>query len=49
MEAYKLEFMGNDVYFGLWLRSLVYLAGHAWVLGSIMEGYATGVMQTPCR
>lgn len=44
MEAYKLEFMGNDVYFGLWLRSLVYLAGHAWVLGSIMEGYTAGVM-----
>lgn len=41
-EAYNLEFMGDDVYLGLWLRSLVYFVGHAWVLGSIMEGYATG-------
>ncbi|KAL4067900.1 glycosyltransferase family 50 protein [Scleroderma yunnanense] len=43
-EAYKLEFMGDNVYFSLWLRSLVYFAGHAWVLGRIMQGYATGAM-----
>ncbi|KAG6376473.1 glycosyltransferase family 50 protein [Boletus reticuloceps] len=44
-EAYKLEFLGESVFFGLWLRSLLYVGGHAWVLGSIMEGYALGVTQ----
>ncbi|KAF8557284.1 glycosyltransferase family 50 protein [Imleria badia] len=43
-EAYKLEFLGEDVFFGLWLRSLLYVGGHAWVLGNIMTGYALGVM-----
>lgn len=43
-EAYKLEFLGEDVFFGLWLRSLLYVGGHAWVLGNVMEGYALGVM-----
>ncbi|KAG2111690.1 glycosyltransferase family 50 protein [Suillus discolor] len=38
-EAYKLEFLGDDVFFGLWVRSLVYVVGHAWVLGVIMSGY----------
>ena len=38
-EAYKLEFLGDDVFFGLWVRSLVYVAGHAWVLAAIMSGY----------
>lgn len=41
-EAYKLEFLGEDVFFGLWLRSLLYVAGGAWVLGGIMDGYARG-------
>lgn len=38
-EAYKLEFLGDDVFLGLWVRSLVYVVGHAWVLGVIMSGY----------
>jgi len=38
-EAYKLEFLGDNVFFGLWVRGLVYVAGHAWVLGTIMSGY----------
>ena len=42
-EAYKLEFLGEDVFFSLWLRSLLYVGGHAWVLGSVMAGYALGV------
>jgi phosphatidylinositol glycan class M len=41
-EAYKLEFLGEPVFFNLWLRSLVYVVGHTWVLGKIMEGYAAG-------
>lgn len=43
-EAYKLEFLGHDVFFGLWLRSLLYVGGHAWVLGNIMRGYAMGAI-----
>ncbi|KAG2157250.1 glycosyltransferase family 50 protein [Suillus clintonianus] len=50
-EAYKLEFLGDDVFFGLWVRSLLYVAGHAWVLGVIMSGYTPFVCnqhtQTP--
>lgn len=42
-EAYKLEFLGEDVFFNLWLRSLLYVGGHAWVLGNVMEAYAMGV------
>jgi len=42
-EAYKLEFLGEDVFLSLWLRSLLYVGGHAWVLGSIMEAYALAV------
>lgn len=39
-EAYKLEFLGEDVFFGLWVRSIIYLIGGAWVLGGIMSAYA---------
>jgi len=38
-EAYKLEFLGENVFLGLWLRGLVYVAGHSWVLAGIMQGY----------
>jgi phosphatidylinositol glycan class M len=38
-EAYKLEFLGGDVFFGLWVRSLIYVCGGAWVLGDIMHSY----------
>jgi len=37
-EAYKLEFLGDDVFFGLWVRGLLYVTGHAWVLGVIISG-----------
>lgn len=39
-EAYKLEFLGENVYFGLWIRSLVYVAGNCWVLAEIMDHYS---------
>jgi GPI mannosyltransferase 1 subunit M len=39
-EAYRLEFLGADVFFGLWVRSLIYVCGGAWVLGGIMDSYA---------
>ncbi|PFH45573.1 glycosyltransferase family 50 protein [Amanita thiersii Skay4041] len=38
-EAYKLEFLGENVFFGLWARSLVYVAGNCWVLAGVMDGY----------
>lgn len=38
-EAYKLEFLGQNVFFTLWQRSLVYVAGHSWVLAGIMSSY----------
>ncbi|KAG6865401.1 hypothetical protein C0991_002895 [Blastosporella zonata] len=39
-EAYKLEFLGRNVFFGLWVRSLVYVIGNVWVLGGIMGDYS---------
>jgi len=39
-EAYKLEFLGKDVFLGLWVRSLIYVCGGAWVLGEVMRSYA---------
>lgn len=38
-EAYRLEFLGQDVYFGLWVRGLVYVIGNCWVLAGIMQCY----------
>jgi len=40
-EAYKLEFLGQQVFFGVWIRSCIYLVGNAWVLKGIMEGYSS--------
>jgi len=39
MEAYKLEFLGEPVFYQLWVRSCVYVLGNAWVLKEIMIGY----------
>ncbi|EIW85091.1 glycosyltransferase family 50 protein [Coniophora puteana RWD-64-598 SS2] len=39
MEAYKLEFLGENVFRSLWARGLIYLLGNAWVLGVLIEGY----------
>ena len=38
-EAYKLEFLGENVFFGLWIRSLIYVVGNCWVLAGIMRAY----------
>ncbi|KAF8891347.1 glycosyltransferase family 50 protein [Infundibulicybe gibba] len=38
-EAYKLEFLGEQVFLGLWARSLVYVIGNCWVLQGVMTGY----------
>ncbi|KAI1794599.1 glycosyltransferase family 50 protein [Ganoderma leucocontextum] len=39
-EAYKLEFLGQNVFFGLWVRGLIYVVGNCWVLAGIMDAYA---------
>ncbi|KAH0583448.1 GPI mannosyltransferase 1 [Termitomyces sp. J132] len=39
VHAYQLEFLGQNVFFGLWVRSLVYVIGNTWVLGGIMSDY----------
>jgi len=39
-EAYRLEFLGQNVFFGLWIRGLVYVVGNCWVIASIMDAYA---------
>ena len=39
-EAYKLEFLAHNVFFGLWVRGLVYVIGNCWVLVGIMDAYA---------
>ena len=38
-EAYKLEFLGEDVFYGLWVRGLIYVLGNAWVLVQILASY----------
>ncbi|KAF6763833.1 GPI mannosyltransferase 1 [Ephemerocybe angulata] len=38
-EAYKLEFLGENVYFSLWVRGLIYVMGNCWVLVQIMKAY----------
>ncbi|KAJ7097765.1 glycosyltransferase family 50 protein [Mycena belliarum] len=38
-EAYKLEFLGQNVFLGLWCRGLLYVGGNCWVLAGIMDGY----------
>ncbi|KAJ7174010.1 glycosyltransferase family 50 protein [Mycena crocata] len=42
-EAYKLEFLGQNVFFGLWVRGLVYVVGNCWVLAGIMDGYSSSI------
>ncbi|KAI0957940.1 hypothetical protein AcW1_006166 [Taiwanofungus camphoratus] len=39
-EAYKLEFVGQNVFLGLWVRSLLYIVGNCAVLEELMNGYA---------
>ncbi|KIM48690.1 glycosyltransferase family 50 protein [Hebeloma cylindrosporum] len=38
-EAYKLEFLGQNVFFALWLRGLIYIVGNCWVLAGLMDAY----------
>ena len=38
-EAYKLEMLGDDVFFTLWVRGLFYVVGNCWVLIQVINGY----------
>jgi phosphatidylinositol glycan class M len=38
-EAYKLEFLGKNVFFTLWTRGLVYIVLNAVTLGEIVKAY----------
>lgn len=38
-EAYKLEILGRNVFFELWVRGLIYVIGNCWVLVKIMDAY----------
>jgi phosphatidylinositol glycan class M len=38
-QGYRLEFLGEEVFAELWVCGLVYLLGHAWVLGAIIDSY----------
>ncbi|ETW85961.1 glycosyltransferase family 50 protein [Heterobasidion irregulare TC 32-1] len=38
-QAYKLEFLGDNVFYHLWICSMIYVVGHSWVLGGIMDRY----------
>lgn len=38
-QAFRLEFLGEDVFGRLWACGLLYLVGHSWVLAGLMEAY----------
>lgn len=38
-QAYRLEFLGEDVFWRVWVCGLIYMVGHCWVLGGLMEAY----------
>ncbi|KAI0318962.1 PIG-M-domain-containing protein, partial [Amylostereum chailletii] len=40
-QAYRLEFLGDAVFLPLWACGLMYVLGHVWVLGEILDGYVT--------
>ncbi|KAL1757180.1 glycosyltransferase family 50 protein [Schizophyllum commune] len=40
--GFRLEFLGENVFLALWVSSLVYVAGHGWVLGQIIDAYDGG-------
>ena len=37
--AYRLEFLGDQVFFSLWLASALFLAVNAWVLVEVVHAY----------
>ncbi|KAF9061918.1 glycosyltransferase family 50 protein [Rhodocollybia butyracea] len=39
-EAYRLEFLGSNTFYGLWVRGLIYVVGNCWVVAQLMQGYS---------
>ena len=40
-QAYRLEFLGEAVYYNLWVCGAVYVIGNAWVVGAVLDAYKT--------
>lgn len=38
-EAYRLEFLGENVFYSLWMRGLIYVLGNSWVLVQMLDSY----------
>ena len=38
-QAYRLEFLGEEVYYNLWVCGVVYVVGNVWVTGAILDAY----------
>jgi phosphatidylinositol glycan class M len=38
-EAYKLEFLGQNVFVALWIRGLIYVIGNCWIIAGVMDSY----------
>jgi phosphatidylinositol glycan class M len=38
-EAYKLEFLGQNVFVALWIRGLIYVVGNCWIIAGVMDSY----------
>ncbi|KAI0273595.1 glycosyltransferase family 50 protein [Gloeopeniophorella convolvens] len=40
-QAYRVEFLGEPIFHRLWICSIIYVAGHSWVLAGILNSYRT--------
>ncbi|KAI9509349.1 glycosyltransferase family 50 protein [Russula earlei] len=38
-QAYRVEFLGEPIFFRLWVCSIIYVIGHSWVLAGIAGSY----------
>jgi len=38
-QAYRVEFLGEPIFFRLWICSIIYVIGHSWVLAGIANSY----------
>lgn len=42
-QAYRVEFLGEPIFFRLWICSVIYVLGHSWVLAGIVNSYRVQV------
>jgi phosphatidylinositol glycan class M len=38
-QAYRVEFLGEPIFFRLWICCIIYVVGHSWVLERIVNSY----------